>query len=40
MHIQHPWMDSIIHAVSGGMWHIMWILMVEEKYIFKDDKVN
>jgi hypothetical protein len=31
MHIQHPWMDSIHHVVSGGICHIMWILMVEEK---------
>jgi hypothetical protein len=40
MHIQHPWMDSIHHALSGGMWHVTWILMVEEKLIFEDDKVN
>jgi hypothetical protein len=31
MKIQHPWMDSIHHFVSGGMWNITWILMVEEK---------
>jgi hypothetical protein len=28
---KHPWMDSIHHVVSGGMWHVTWILMVEEK---------
>jgi hypothetical protein len=28
------------HVVSGGMWHITWILMVEEKLIFEDNKVN
>jgi hypothetical protein len=37
---RHPWMDSIIHAASGGMWHVMWILMIEEKWIFEDDNVN
>jgi hypothetical protein len=26
-----PMMDSIHHFVSGGMWHVTWILMVEEK---------
>jgi hypothetical protein len=31
MHIQQPWMDSIHHFISGGMWHVTWILMVEEK---------
>jgi hypothetical protein len=31
MKIQQPWMDSIHHVVSGGMWHVTWILMVEEK---------
>jgi hypothetical protein len=40
MHIQHPWMDIINHVVSGGIWHVRWILMVEEKLIFEDDKVN
>ena len=30
-------MDSIIHAASGGMWHITWILMIEEKWIFEYD---
>jgi hypothetical protein len=27
----NPWMDSIHHVVSGGMWHVTWILMFEEK---------
>jgi hypothetical protein len=40
MHIQHPLMDSIHHVVSGGMWQVTWILMVEEKRTFEDDKVN
>jgi hypothetical protein len=40
MQIQHPWMDSIHHVFSDGMCHITWILMVEEKLIFEDDKVN
>jgi hypothetical protein len=31
MNIKHPWMDNIHHVVSGGMWYITWILMVEEK---------
>jgi hypothetical protein len=31
MHIQYPWMDSIHDVVSGGMWHVTWVLMVEEK---------
>ena len=34
------WMDSIHHVVSSGRLHITWILMVEEKLIFEDDKVN
>jgi hypothetical protein len=28
---KQPWMDSIHHFVSVGMWHVTWILMVEEK---------
>jgi REP element-mobilizing transposase RayT len=40
MQKQNPWMYSIHHVVSGGMWHITWILMVEEKLFFEDDKVN
>jgi hypothetical protein len=28
---KNPWMDSIHHVVSGGRWHITWILMVEDK---------
>jgi hypothetical protein len=31
MKIQQPWMDIIHHVVSGGMWNVTWILMVEEK---------
>jgi hypothetical protein len=31
LQIQHPWMDSIHHVVSGGRWNIKRILMVEEK---------
>jgi hypothetical protein len=31
MKIQNPWMDIIHHDLSGGMWHVTWILMVEEK---------
>jgi hypothetical protein len=31
MNIQNPWMDSIHHVVSGGMWNVTWILMVEDK---------
>ena len=38
--VQNPWMDSISHATSDGMWHITWILMIEEKLIFEDDNVN
>ena len=34
----HEW--NIHHVVSGGMGHVTWILMVEEKLIFEDDKVN
>ena len=26
-----PMDGSIHHALSGGMWHVTWILMVEEK---------
>jgi hypothetical protein len=40
MQIQHSWIDSIHHALFGGMLHITWILMVEGKLIFEDDKVN
>jgi hypothetical protein len=40
MQIQHPWMDSISHATSSGMWHVTWILTIEEKLIFEDDNVN
>jgi hypothetical protein len=40
MQIQHPWMDNVHHVVYSGRWHVTWILMVEEKLIFEDDKVN
>jgi hypothetical protein len=40
MQIQHPWMDNMHHVVFGGRWKVMWILMVEEKLFFEDDKVN
>jgi hypothetical protein len=35
----HGWITYIM-LFSDGMWHITWILMVEEKLIFEEDKVN
>jgi hypothetical protein len=40
MQKKNPWMDSIHHVVFVCRWHVTWILMVEEKWIFEDDKVN
>jgi hypothetical protein len=33
-------MGSISHATFDGMWHVTWILMIEEKLVFEDGNVN